>query len=422
MKKNNKYEILTPTGWSDFDGIRKILKSEWVELYFSNKKILKCTLDHPFKISDHIILAENLEIGTEFNSKNGEVVILIEKKYKNEIKFAYDVLEVEKNNLFYANGIETHNCSFLQSGNTVIEMKDILKQEENNIRPPEQKLNIQDKNFNTLNHEEEFWVWEEPIEDTAYIIAADVARGDGLDNSAFSVWKIPNDLSLGTEQEIAPAVQVAEFYGKIKTNDYGRLLETIGLRYNSAIMIVENNSIGIATLNTLTELEYPRLYHTDKAAKRVVTLDEGLNVTEDKIPGFTMSMKTRAAVIDSLETLWRINSLIIRSKRLINEAKTWIWKNGRADHSDGNHDDLIMSSAIFAYLYNTSFRLRARFDHKIEKTLDIIHNRNKGSNIKTQFKSSSTKENNSWELKYSQGNDSTNDETWDLRELLGKKI
>jgi hypothetical protein len=421
MIKNNKYEILTPDGWSDFKGIRQILKTYWVILTFSNNAIIKCTEDHPFNINNKIILAKNIKINDKINSQDNNEVFIKKIEYFEKEKLAYDIVEVEKQHLFYANGIETHNCDFLQSGNTVIEMKDILIQEENNVRPPEQKVNISNENFIELNHENEFWIWEEPIEEYAYIISADVARGDGLDNSAFSVWKIPKELELGTEREIAPAIQVAEFYGKIKTNDYGRLLNIIGLRYNTAIIIVENNSIGIATLNTLVELEYPRLYHTDKAAKRVVTLDEGLNITEEKIPGFTMSMKTRAAVIDSLETLWRIGSITIRSKRLIVEAKTWIWKNGRADHSEGNHDDLIMSSAIFAYLYNTSFRLRAKFDRKIEATLDVIHNRNKASDIRTQFTRSGLRENNPWKLVYTDKQSNQPAEDWDLTELIGRR-
>jgi len=117
--------------------------------------------------------------------------------------------------------------------------------------------------------------------------------------------------------------QVAEFYEKVKTNSYGRILEIIGITYNKAIIIVENVGLGIATLNVLTEAEYPNLYFTDKSTKQV-SFDAGLNVTQvnSTVPGFTTSSKTRDLIVDSVEAAWRSRQYIIKSKRQIQESKT----------------------------------------------------------------------------------------------------
>lgn len=32
LKKNSQYEILTPNGWEDFHGIRKVIKPNYVKL------------------------------------------------------------------------------------------------------------------------------------------------------------------------------------------------------------------------------------------------------------------------------------------------------------------------------------------------------------------------------------------------------
>ena len=45
----------------------------------------------------------------------------------------------------------------------------------------------------------------------------------------------------------------------------------------------------------------------------------------------------------------------IRSQRLINELKTFVYINGRPDHMKGHHDDLIMSLAMALYVAQTSF-------------------------------------------------------------------
>jgi len=108
----------------------------------------------------------------------------------------------------------------------------------------------------------------------------------------------------------------------IKTDDYGKLINVIGLTYNNAIVIVENNSLGIATLNVLVEKEYPNLYFTDKAAKQI-SFDEAVNLDSvASVPGFATTAKTRPLIADATEAAWRSHQYIIRSKRMLIEAQT----------------------------------------------------------------------------------------------------
>ena len=44
--------------------------------------------------------------------------------------------------------------------------------------------------------------------------------------------------------------------------------------------------------------------------------------------------------------LVRTNEFKIRSKRVISELDTWIFKNGRQDHQDGCHDDTLTCLAM----------------------------------------------------------------------------
>ena len=47
----------------------------------------------------------------------------------------------------------------------------------------------------------------------------------------------------------------------------------------------------------------------------------------------------------------------IRSSRLYEELKTFVWKNGKAQAMRGQNDDLIIALAIGTWLYDTSPQL-----------------------------------------------------------------
>jgi hypothetical protein len=51
-------------------------------------------------------------------------------------------------------------------------------------------------------------------------------------------------------------------------------------------------------------------------------------------------------------------SCVIRSKRLIEEMKVFIWKNSKAQAQDGYNDDLVMSFSMGLYLRDTALRFR----------------------------------------------------------------
>ena len=54
----------------------------------------------------------------------------------------------------------------------------------------------------------------------------------------------------------------------------------------------------------------------------------------------------------------RDRSVTIKSKRLVEEMRVFIWKNGKAQSQDGYNDDLIMAFAIGMYVRDTALRLR----------------------------------------------------------------
>ena len=89
------------------------------------------------------------------------------------------------------------------------------------------------------------------------------------------------------------------------------------------------------------------------------------------VPGFTMSMKTRPLTIGKLDAYMREKSITIQGKRTMEEMRTFIWKNGRAEAQIGYNDDLIMSLATGCYVRDTALKFK---EQGKEKTRAILNN------------------------------------------------
>ena len=89
----------------------------------------------------------------------------------------------------------------------------------------------------------------------------------------------------------------------------------------------------------------------------------------DKVPGFNVG-NTRLQMVSELEEHIRENKTIIRSARLTSELKTFVYKNGRPDHMEGYHDDLIMSLAMCIFVVQTSFKRLERIEKQTKAMLE----------------------------------------------------
>jgi hypothetical protein len=229
------------------------------------------------------------------------------------------------------------DCDFSTSGDIVFysEWLDFIK--ETTIQDPLERRGA-DQNL---------WVWEPADYSREYMILADVARGDGKDSSACHVM------------DIAPNTQVAEYKGQLSPKEFGYFLVGLGSEYNNAMLVVENASIGWATLDAIIERGYRNLYHSPKSDH--MTSESYLKVFDggsEMTPGFTMSLRTRPLVVNKFREYVGDRSVTIRSKRLLEEMKVFIWKNGRPEAQSGYNDDLVMSFGVGMYLRDTSLKFQ----------------------------------------------------------------
>ena len=243
------------------------------------------------------------------------------------------------------------DCDFLTSGTGVIDPIILENLRKQNCKDPIEKRGI-DNNI---------WIWEPPNYSKSYIVCADVGRGDAADYSAFHIIDIEN------------LEQVAEYKGRINTKDFGNMLVSMSTEYNDAILIIENNNIGWATIQQVIDRNYPNLFYTSKDLQYVDIqhqMNNKINRQEkNMVAGFSTTSKTRPLIISKLEEFFREESVVVRSNRLIDELLTFVYINNRAQAMTGYNDDLVMSFAIGLWVRDTALRLRTQGIELTKKTL-----------------------------------------------------
>ena len=78
--------------------------------------------------------------------------------------------------------------------------------------------------------------------------------------------------------------------------------------------------------------------------------------SEQTVPGFTTSAKTRPLVISKMEAYIRDRAFVFRSKRLLEELRVFIWHNGKAAAQTGYNDDLVMALGIGLFTRDTGVK------------------------------------------------------------------
>jgi hypothetical protein len=227
-------------------------------------------------------------------------------------------------------------CNFNFSGETLLHGND-LERLQKECREPQYKTGY-DRNF---------WIWESYDAAKKYFLVADVARGDGKDFSAFHVFNSET------------MEQVAEYQGKANIDMYSQIVYDASKEYGLCLTVVENNSIGLAVLNKLVDMEHPNLFYSVKSTNMHVDQFEAQHLS-NSIAGVTISGKNRPLIIAKLEELVRNKLIKVRSKRLANEFKTFIWNNGRAEAMRSYNDDLVMSCAIACWVRDTALVVNQR--------------------------------------------------------------
>lgn len=176
-------------------------------------------------------------------------------------------------------------------------------------------------------------VYEYAQTDHIYFMTVDVGYGRGQDYSTFSVFDI-------TEY---PIRQVATYRSnQISAELYPNFIFNVGMNYNSAYVLVENNDIGKTALQVLNyELEYENL----------ITLNEGMKRNPEM--GCRMTSRVKSIGCNALKDTIEDDKLIIADENTILEMNTFVAKGSSYEADMGKNDDSVMNLVMFCYMMRT---------------------------------------------------------------------
>ena len=191
-------------------------------------------------------------------------------------------------------------------------------------------------------------VYELPEPKRTYVICVDVAEGQGLDYSTFSVFDV---------SEI-PYRQVAKY----RNNEIAPLLlptviYSVAKRFNDAFVLVEINSIGLQVADILHfELNYDNLLKFQQKGKQGTQASGGFAAGKNKLAfGLKMSAQTKMIGCANLKALVENDKLIINDADTIMELSSFSATKKTFMAEEGSNDDLAMTLVHFGWL--TSQRL-----------------------------------------------------------------
>lgn len=193
-----------------------------------------------------------------------------------------------------------------------------------------------------LSYTEHEQYFEMPDGKSFYVINADTAEGIGSDYSTITVSKVT------TLQEYSLVYAYRDKF--IEPAAFAIKIAEIGTLYNTALVIVENNSIGKLTCYSLqNEIGYENLFYT--------RIDDGVTIESGNAKKNMVGVRTTAPVKKQgalrLKSIIESNKYTVNSKWVIEELKDFVAKGSSFAASSGKHDDLVMCLLLFSWFLTT---------------------------------------------------------------------
>jgi hypothetical protein len=193
---------------------------------------------------------------------------------------------------------------------------------------------------NPVRSEGHLDIYKEPQPNRTYTMCVDVAEGQGLDYSTFSIFDV-------TE---IPYRQVAKYRNnKISPFLFPTIIVQAAQQYNDAFVLVEINSIGLQVSDIIHfELAYENLIKIEMKGKQGQMQTPGF---KKRIAyGLKTSKQTKIIGCTNLKTLIESDKLIINDAETITELTTFSADKQSFKAEEGNNDDLAMTLVHFGWL------------------------------------------------------------------------
>jgi len=232
----------------------------------------------------------------------------------------------------------------------------------NSFFPPEivDRLNtVPDKPQSKITIEKnDLLMWEKPNPQKYYLISIDVASASGGDKSVIEVIDFVN------------LVQVAEYVGKMRVDEFCKAVEMVAKIYARNLIVPENNSYGNQVVEYLTQ-------RTKQHFNVYQMRDRGRHTSKKKFRyGLSTNATSRPLIIDSLYTYVKENPEMVRSSGLALEL-IGLEDNGhgKVEAGRGMNDDRAMALGFACYvrMYDPPLSVStAMANEVVEDIVDVV--------------------------------------------------
>ena len=182
----------------------------------------------------------------------------------------------------------------------------------------------------------ELLVYHKREDSEQYYIGADVAVG--IRDPEKSDWCVAQVLD-------SKMRQVAVWRSQVTPDYYARVLHTLGLHYNVALVAPERNGHGLLVCVRLhKDYNYPNVFMDIKEGE--LADRESLNI------GFQTNVASKPLIIDKLRGAVREREIEINDETTLQEMLSFIvTESGKMQAEDGCYDDCVMALAIACHIH-----------------------------------------------------------------------
>lgn len=346
FKKNNRFQIKTPTGFENFYGVQKKIVDRLYTINFDDGTLLECSANHAVLTKTGFVFAKDLNV---FDDVSGKKVTNV---YYSVGEFeVFDPVGVEHHSSYFSNGVVSHNTHFLGSSNTLISGQKL------------QMMHYRDP----ISEHDDLKIYEYPVTENGddikkshiYCITVDPSEGRNMDSSAFNIFDISE----------TPYRQVASYKSPtIPIMLFPTVIYNAARLYNDAYILVEINNNPQVADQLHHELEYENLMKVFTGNKKPQQLSAGF--ARGIQMGLKMSPQAKRIGCSNLKTLIEGDKLVVNDFDTYSELTTFVAQKNSFAAEEGANDDLVMSMVIFAWATTQKY-FREIVTHDLRKQLQL---------------------------------------------------
>lgn len=186
-----------------------------------------------------------------------------------------------------------------------------------------------------IDIKEKVLYYEYPIVGHNYTMTVDTSRGKNLDYSVSMIFDTTTypfrQVAIFRDNETSPLL-------------YPNILAQLGYQYNEAHILVENNDMGEAVVNSLNyDLEYENIIN--EKTNKETSVDYSLGVKTTKL--------TKQIGCANLKAMLEMHKLIVVDKETVFELSNFISKGNSYEADKGFHDDMVMCLVMMSWYAQT---------------------------------------------------------------------